>query len=54
MTAMDAPLEEFLDHFRTPVFPGSYFISFEGIEGAGKSTRYCALNVTWNPKLSGF
>lgn len=28
-----------LEQFRTPAFPGSYFFSFEGIEGAGKSSQ---------------
>ncbi len=27
------------NQFRSPAFPGSYFFSFEGIEGAGKSTQ---------------
>jgi len=30
---------ELLSKFRTPAFPGSYFLSIEGIEGAGKSTQ---------------
>ncbi|MCF8060244.1 MAG: dTMP kinase [Bacteriovoracaceae bacterium] len=32
-------IEEIAKKFRPPAFPGSYFLSFEGIEGAGKSTQ---------------
>ncbi|MCY4524409.1 MAG: dTMP kinase [Halobacteriovoraceae bacterium] len=32
-------IAELLQKFRPPAFPGSYFISFEGIEGAGKSKQ---------------
>lgn len=32
-------LSEIAKKFRAPAFPGSYFLSFEGIEGAGKSTQ---------------
>lgn len=32
-------LLQYVNNFRTPAFPGSYCISFEGIEGAGKSTQ---------------
>ncbi len=32
-------LESLVNQFRTPAFPGSFFFSFEGIEGSGKSTQ---------------
>lgn len=32
-------IKELAKNFRTPAFPGSYFLSFEGIEGAGKSSQ---------------
>lgn len=31
--------ETLLNSFRPPAFPGSYFLSMEGIEGSGKSTQ---------------
>lgn len=31
--------KELLSQFRAPAFPSSYLLSFEGIEGAGKSTQ---------------
>ena len=36
---MQSISSELLRHFRPPAFPGSYFFSFEGIEGSGKSAQ---------------
>ena len=37
------PSKELLSSFRPPAFPGSYFLSFEGIEAAGKSQQIIAI-----------
>jgi len=36
-------LKTLASYFRAPAFPGSYFLSLEGIEGAGKSTQIIKL-----------
>jgi dTMP kinase len=40
---MKAITPELLNSFRAPAFPGSFLISFEGIEGAGKSSQIIQL-----------
>ncbi|MCO4794781.1 MAG: dTMP kinase [Bacteriovoracaceae bacterium] len=36
---MQEASEELIQKFRSPAYPGSLFLSFEGIEGAGKSSQ---------------
>lgn len=40
---MKAITPELLKSFRAPTFPGSFLLSFEGIEGAGKSSQIIQL-----------